>query len=103
MLELITPTALRRIPHTFFQTKPPLPVPVVTHRDRVGGAYPYHNSMKNFTEEINRLEFLNWVQQQKYQGHETDEQIRQQNSRKGNASVISKKAAFIRAITTAKA
>lgn len=103
MLELITPTALRRIPHTFFQTKPPLPVPVVTHRNRVGGAYPYHNSMKNLMEDINRLQFLNWAQQQKQRDHETDEQLRQQNSRKGNAAEASLEAAEIRSITTAKA
>lgn len=54
-------------------------------------------------EDINRLQFLNWAQQQKQRDHETDEQLRQQNSRKGNAAEASLEAAEIRSITTAKA
>ena len=65
--------------------------------------YTYNNSMKDFTADIHLQEFLQWTNQQKNQTHETDPQLRQLNSRKGNAAEADMEAVKIRSITTAKA
>lgn len=59
--------------------------------------------MKDFTENIRMQQFLEWSKKQKGCEHETNPQVRQDNSRKDNAAPISNEAAAVRSITKAKA
>jgi hypothetical protein len=87
--------------HLFFHPfLPPVPVSVP---GQGGKGISILNSMKDFTENIRMQDFLQWTQQQKNRQHETDQQVRQQNSRQENAAEVSQEAAAIRSITKAKA